>query len=633
MIDKLNIQDLYPLSPIQSGFLFQHLYAPQSDAYFVQSVFLINGVIDHNLLKLAWQKIIDTYSILRTGFVWQNLEMPFQYVLKSIKIEFNSLDWQNFSDIEQEARLKDFIKQDRKKGFDLNNVPLIRIHLIQKNSNSYYLVWSNHHILLDGWSSSIVFQNFLKLYKALNSNQEFLIKEDKPYRDYIAWLQKQDLTKAEQFWKQYLFSIEKPTYLSFKHLIKEKQNQDYSFYSEILSLNETERIKSFAQKHSLTLNTVLQGAVTIVIQHYLQQKEIVLGLTVSGRNINLTGIEDMVGLFINTLPLRIQFEDNNIISFLKKLQNDTQKINDYTYTQLADIQKCSGIDGDLFNLTFAFENYPFDENDIPLDFQIKRIKTIEKTEYPLTIMAGASKQTNIVFKYQTIHFDEKIIVRFAAHIKMILTQFISKQFSISSLFILKEEEEKLLFKLNYTEVKHAKQCIHKLIEEQVVKTPDNIAVVYKDTTITYRELNERANRLANYLISLGVVTETPVAVIMNRSLEMIVAIVAILKAGGTYIPIDRNLPEMRRQLIIDDIGSPIVLTDIDNIDMLSASFSLLICIEEEINIIEKFPSYNFNTDIVLQNLAYIIYTSGSTGVPKGVMITHESLNNYIQYSK
>ncbi|BBB56342.1 non-ribosomal peptide synthetase [Candidatus Megaera polyxenophila] len=633
MINKFNIQDLYPLSPIQSGFLFQHLYAPQSDAYFVQSIFLIDGVIETSNFKIAWQKIIDTYSILRTAFLWQDGDQALQYTLDHAEVPFVLEDWQDFSDIEQEERLKDFIEQDRKKGFDLNNVPLIRIHLIQKNSNSYYLVWSNHHILLDGWSSSTIFHNFLKLYRALNINQEFLIKEDKPYRDYIAWLQKQDLTRAEQFWKQYLSSLEEPTYLSFQHLIKEKQNQDYSIYSEVLSLDETKRIKNFAQKHGLTLNTILQGAVAIVVQHYLQQKEIVLGLTVSGRNINLTGIEDMVGLFINTLPLRVQFEENNIISFLKKLQNDTQKINDYTYTQLADIQKWSGIGGDLFNLTFAFENYPFDENDISLDFQIKRIKSIEKTEYPLTIMAGTSKQTNIVFKYQTIHFDEKIIVRFAAHIKMILTQFISKQFSISSLLILEEEEKKLLFKLNHTEVEYPIRCIHKLIEEQVEKTPDNIAVVYGDTTATYQELNEKANRLASYLRSLGVVTETPVAIVMNRSLEMIVAIIAILKAGATYIPIDRNLPEIKRQLIIDDIGSPIVLTDIHNIDMLSASFSLLICIEKETNIIERFSSNNFNTDIVLQNLAYIIYTSGSTGIPKGVMITHESLNNYIQYSK
>ncbi|BBB56343.1 non-ribosomal peptide synthetase [Candidatus Megaera polyxenophila] len=617
MINKFNIQDLYPLSPIQSGFLFQHLYAPQSDAYFVQSIFLIDGVIETSNFKIAWQKIIDTYSILRTGFVWQNLEMPFQYVLKTIKSEFNLLDWQDFSDIEQEERLKDFIEQDRKKGFDLNNVPLIRIHLIQKNSNSYYLVWSNHHILLDGWSSSTIFHNFLKLYRALNINQEFLIKEDKPYRDYIAWLQKQDLTRAEQFWKQYLSSLEEPTYLSFQHLIKEKQNQDYSIYSEVLSLDETKRIKNFAQKHGLTLNTILQGAVAIVVQHYLQQKEIVLGLTVSGRNINLTGIEDMVGLFINTLPLRVQFEENNIISFLKKLQNDTQKINDYTYTQLADIQKWIKFNQSLFNVIFIFENYLINSEKIT-NLNIKDIQSIERTEYPLTIVMSKEKELHIVLTYQTSHFNQEIIIRLSDHIKLVLFQIVTEQ----NIILLTQEEERKILSFN-TKVLYPQCFIYQLFERVVKNSLKETAVRCGDKELTYDQLNKISNKIGWYLVNKGVKSEESVAIIMERSVEMIAAIIGVLKAGGCYVPIEPNCPGDRLKFILEDAQVGIVLTQNSLIDKFISYNGEIITSDSYLFYEEK--DHNLSTIMYADNLAYIIYTSGSTGTPKGVMGTHENL--------
>jgi uncharacterized membrane protein len=297
------------------------------------------------------------------------------------------------------------------------------------------MIWSQHHIITDGWSSAIILNQFLKLYESLIQGAKISLPLQSAYRDYIAWIQKQDMEKTKQFWTTYLAPIESTTKLSFKEMIFEPiHTTDYNHDTFDLILNEelTQKLLCIAKERNLTLNTLIQGAIGYVIGTYTGQLNIVLGVTFSGRSTPLPGIEEMVGLFINTLPLYIQInKETSILSYLQKLQKDTQLLNEYAYTSLAQIQSWKGIEGGLFNTLFVFENYPFEDHHLQDKdvFSIKNVKGIEKTEYPLTITVGPGKELYIGLSYQTEHFTKEIIARLGIvppEVKNIKQQFLRR---------------------------------------------------------------------------------------------------------------------------------------------------------------------------------------------------------------
>ncbi|MBL8675864.1 MAG: amino acid adenylation domain-containing protein, partial [Alphaproteobacteria bacterium] len=660
---KPKIKDIYPLSPMQEGLLFHSLYAPHSDAYFVQSLFNFEGTINILAFQSAWQKICDSHSIFRTGFFWQDGEDPEQYVLESIDIPFEILDWQGLEEAEQKQKLDAFLQEDRKKGFDLSKPPLFRLTLIQWQPQKYSLIWSQHHILLDGWCLPIVLRDVLQAYEATLQGKEPQFPSRRPFRDYIAWLQHQDIEQAEKFWKDTLHNLEEPTRLSFKGLIHSTSAKDYDTYHTVLSENDTENLRKFAQDHGLTLNTLLQGAVGAVLKAYTRQKEIVLGVTISGRSINLPGIEDMVGLFINTLPLCMEFKsEDTILSFLHTLQQNTQKLNDYAYASLAQVQSWSGMNQSLFDVLFVFENYPVEENvkTPKCGFEIKDVKISEKSEYPLTIAVVPGNQLCLMFSYQTEHFNEDLIKKLAEHIKHVLKGVINspKEDLLKSIYELplltSQEKHQLLIEWNNTKADYpADKTVHQLFEEQVKKTPHNTAVIYENQELSYEQLNAKANQLAHYLRGQGVGPDTLVAIAVERSLEMIIGLLAILKAGGAYVPLDPAYPEDRLQFMLEDTNAPLLITQAhlkERFNSYSGKvFSLQLdtvikdlFIEDStvsvpesslvwINLSDE-PSQNPLSLSTPNNLAYVIYTSGSTGKPKGVENTHQAFLNRINWT-
>jgi non-ribosomal peptide synthetase component F len=417
--------------------------------------------------------------------------------------------------------------------------------------------------LTDGWCSYIV-KDLYKTYTALHQGIEPQLTPRRPYRDYIGWLQKQDMAQAETFWKGYLSSVEEPTRLSFKGLV-EANEKDYENYSFVLSLEETEDLKRFAQENGLTLNTVIQGAVGLVLKTYTGQAEPVMGVTVSGRNIDLSGAEEMVGLFINTLPLKMSSQSkDNILSFLTRLQEDAQKLNEYAYTPLAQIQSWSSLNRSLFDVIFVFENYPIEEqsSEDKSSLKMRGVKGVEKAEYPLSIIVGPGRQLYLNLAYQTEYFDENLIKRLGEHIRHILREMLVFKASIQEIPVLTApEKEQLLVEWNDTKADYPEnETIVQLFEEQVEKTPDNIAVVYEDQELSYKELNERANQLGHYLRSLGVGADTLVAIAVERSLEMIVGLLGILKAGGAYVPLDPSYPSERLEYMLQDTGAAVLIT-------------------------------------------------------------------------
>jgi amino acid adenylation domain-containing protein/non-ribosomal peptide synthase protein (TIGR01720 family) len=621
------IEAIYPLSPMQSGLLFQALYRPDSDAYFVQSIFEFEERIDLTAFHSAWQKVSKAHAALRTGLVWEGLETPLQYVLETIEIPLEIKDWR---DSQEKRRLEAFIQEDRKRKFDLRQAPLLRLTLIQWSETKYTLVWSQHHILLDGWSLPVILGDVLRTYEALQQGKNINLPARRPYIDYIAWLQKQESEKAEKFWKEYLKGLEGPTQLSFKQLIEPKQGYEECFFN--WSIEETKKIQQFAKGHGLTVNTILQGAVGIVLKTYTQKQEVVLGVTVSGRGITLPGVEEMTGLFINTLPLRMEVKGNGI-PFLKAIQEQSRKIEEYAYSSLAQIQSWAGMSEGLFNISYIFENYPFDPAIVQssLGSSIKSTRGVERTEYSLGIMGYLTEQLCLNITYQTEHFDEKFIKRFGQHLKVALQWLMERSNQLTELYLLTEgEDHQILAVWNNTERSFPKdKTVHQLFEEQVAKTPDNIAVVFEEVSLTYRELNEKANRVAHHLREQGVEPDSLVAIACERSLEMIIGILAILKAGGAYVPIDPSYPQERIQFMLEDIQATLLLTQQDILKELPRTKAKLILLDEGKGELENYPITNPSSTAQPHHLAYVIYTSGSTGKPKGVMVEHISVVNTI----
>ncbi|MFN7836071.1 MAG: condensation domain-containing protein, partial [Burkholderiaceae bacterium] len=476
------VQDIYPLSPMQEGFLFQSIYQPDSDAYFVQLALDLEGDVHPETFKKAFQKVAEIHPILRTGFIWKELDKPLQYVLENIDIPFT---------VEETQDVEAFIQKDRQTLFDLSKAPLFRVALLKRAENSYTLVWSNHHILTDGWSSPVILNDLFQTYEELSKGNVPVLKARPLYRDYIEWIQKQDKEKAKEFWLEYLKDIEGRTSLSFKGICIEDKETDYRKHGIRFTEEETKQLEEFAQNEGITLNTLLQGAVGKLLYHYVHQKKLVIGVTVSGRDIPLPGIEEMVGLFINTLPVRFNFSEKlTAREYLQKVQDWTQQVNEYSYTPLADVQSWANNAERLFDVHFVFENYPVEENtgDKEGSIQITGGKGVEKSEYPLTIIVARGKELRVEFNYQTEHFDEIIIEKIGDQIQFLLKELLKEtQQEIHLIpYLPQREQEKVLVEWNQTEAEYPKdKTIHQLFEEQVEKNPKSTALVFEEEEMSY----------------------------------------------------------------------------------------------------------------------------------------------------
>lgn len=416
---KATIEDIYPLSPLQAGFLFHTLYEKRSDAYILQSVYEISEKVDVSLVKEAWNLLLPKYEVFRTGVQWEDLDEPLQYVLDTVELPWVEDDWRQYSYVDQKIKLEQYLEEDRKKGFDVSIPPLIRISMIRCDADRYFMLVTRHHIIVDGWCSPIIMGHFLENYAALKVGHVTNNKKPLPYREYINWLSRQDEQQAEHFWRTELEGFyEISRMCDKKDIDKEGSHSEYQIE---LPKNQLDLLKELAQSKQVTLNTVVQAAWSIVLSRYSQKEDVLFGITVSGRSIDLPGVEDMVGLFINTLPLRINVDEYlNISQFLKNIQAKTAELNRYAHTSLAKIQtwaKTSGEKG-VFDHILIFENYStkkLDQNNGSF-LRLERIGGKEKTEYPLTIaVLPKSSGLEINFGYQENHFSLNQIKNIATH--------------------------------------------------------------------------------------------------------------------------------------------------------------------------------------------------------------------------
>ncbi|HCF30472.1 MAG TPA: non-ribosomal peptide synthetase, partial [Cyanobacteria bacterium UBA11049] len=541
-MNKKNIENIYPLSPTQQGILFHTLYAPKSGVYVVQSCYTFSKTLNIAAFKQAWQQVINQYPILRTCFYWKQHKEPFQVVNRNVHLPWQQYDWQEFPISEQPKRLEAFLQADRQQGFDVSQAPLMRLTLIQVAKETYHFIWSSHHLILDGWSGALVLQQVFQAYEALCNGQVVSLPRCRPYADYIAWLQQQDLSQAEAFWRKLLQGFTAPTQLRVSR--SANGTTGYNEQSLKLSPATTAALQSLARQHKLTLNTLVQGAWAILLGRYSGEEDVVFGATSAGRPPALVGSESMVGLFINTLPVRMQVSgDELLIPWLQKLQAQQVEAQQYEYSPLVQVQGWSEVPRDLplFESILVFENYPVDASlkEWATEMQIHEIRSVETTNYPITIKAALSTELSLEIVGDRSRFDAATITRMLGHLQTLLEGMVANPHqSLCSLPLLTAAEHQQLVEWNNTQTDYPKdKCIHQLFEEQVEKTPDAVAVVFESQQLTYRQLNQRANQLAHYLQKCGVGPEIPVGICVHRSIEMIVGLLGILKAGGAYVPL------------------------------------------------------------------------------------------------
>ena len=636
---EAGIEDILSLSPMQHGMLFHRLYNPESGQYVAQFIFTIRGELNAQAFAEAWRQVAQRQSVLRTGFIWERDE-PLQIVREQVSLPWEQQDWRELSATAQEERLQSYLEKDRQRGFDLTKAPLLRLLLIRRSGDTYQLLWSLAMMLLDGWSVGPLLGEVFILYEALCRNEPAKLGHVRPYRDYISWLQSQPLGAAERFWREKLRGFSSPTQLALNRPVSGSQAvTGRQSQQEIrLSVEETAKLSAAARRHQLTLNTMVQGAWAIMLSRYSGEGEVVFGATVAGRPAELHGVEQMVGLFINTLPMRVRINEGERVSeWLRGLQAEAVEMRQYEYSPLVEIAGWSEVPRgtQLFESILVFDNYPFDRSMAAqvrqrTGLEVRDLSVLEQTNSPLTITISPGAELGLKLSYEKEWFDEETISRMLDHFQQLLRAIAADpQQRVCDLSLLTDSErQQLLIEFNDTAAEFPQDvCLHQLIEQQVARTPEQVAVVFEGEEVSYREFNERANQLAHHLRSLGVTAESRVGILLERSVEMVVALLGVLKAGGAYVPLDPEYPAERLRFMLEDAQVAVLITQPQLAATLPSSSTQLLLLEEAAERLGEYESSNPELLTAAEHLAYIIYTSGSTGQPKGAMNTHRGIVN------
>ncbi len=650
MINRQNVEDVYSLSPMQQGMLFHSLYTPDSGIYVEQMGLEISGPLNFSALAQAWQRCIDHHAILRTAFVWEKLAQPLQVVGRQVTLKIDQQDWQSLSEEVQKSQLDDWFKADQAQGFVVSKAPLMRLTLIQLGPERCYFIWSHHHLLLDGWSAALLLEQVWKQYETICKGQMLSLEPTRPYRAYILWLQQQDYAIAQRFWKQSLKGFTNPTLISGHSHRSERGTPDSTLHKTLprhveqtiqLTAATTTQLQNFVQHQRLTLNTLIQGAWAILLSRYSGETDVVFGTTVSGRSPSLTGAESMVGLLINTLPVRTQIEPQmRVIDWLQQFQIRQAEARQYDYMPLSQLQQWSEVEAGvpLFESLLIVENYPKTLELKEGNVRICPVRMVERTNYPMTVVAEPGDRLTIKLVYNRDRFNDELMTRFGKHLQTLLETIpTNASHTLSALSILTPaERQQLLVTWNQTALSVPNVSIHRLFEKQVEKTPDAIALVFQNTQpLTYQALNQQANQFAHYLQTLGIEPDMLVGLSLERSPLMLIALLGILKAGGAYVPLDPSYPLERLRFMIEDSQTALLVTQTSLSDQLAVGIKeqphppKVLCLDTDWDLISQQPQHNPVTSVTPQNLAYVIYTSGSTGTPKGVMVEHHSVVNFL----
>lgn len=639
------VDAVYPLSPMQEGMLFHSLFDNDHGVYFEQLSVEVLGSADRETLKKAWMQVVNRHPALRSAFVWQDIDRPLQIVHHSVDMEISEIDWRHIDSEHESQKLDTWLEKDRQRGFDFDKPGLMRLAWLHLPGNRSRLIWSFHHIVLDGWSLPLVMGEVFQTYGMMVKGIDPMLPQAGSYEEFISYLEQVDKGDALQFWKLYLAEFEAPTPLPNKKAVPD--HGEKLFQDQHLKLSEsfTGRLQQFARDQHVTLNTVIQAAWGVLLARYSNELDVVFGTTVSGRPADLPNVENIVGLFINTLPLRITLDERITIGpLLKRMQEDQVDLRRFEFTPLVDIHRHSAVPGDqsLFESILVFENYPVGDAvhqaDGLIDFG--HITTIEHTNFPITLIVEPADQLGVRLSYDTSLFEYDVIARLLEHLRTLLHSMLSQpDMPLLKLPMLSEDERNnVLRNWNPAAANYPRNlCIHQIFERHVKAHPERIAVIAGELQLSYEALNARANQLARYMLELGVKEGDFIALALQRSVDMLVCTLATLKVGAAYVPVDPDYPEERIAYMLEHTGAPLVISLQKEKQRLTSIASglvqppqLLILEDSQHAISAKSPDnppsqFSASGQRNAERNAYVIYTSGSTGKPKGVLVQHLSV--------
>ncbi|MET8178288.1 non-ribosomal peptide synthase/polyketide synthase [Streptomyces sp. NPDC005336] len=610
--DGREVEDVHPLTPLQAGMLF-HGLVDAAGAYFDQVAIRIGGIADPDAFAAAWQSVVDRTPVLRSAVRWEGLEEPVQVVHRTVELPVTRHDWRDLSSAAREAALRRLLAEDRAAGMELTTAPLVRIAVARLPDDEITLVWTSHHLILDGWSTGQIFAEVCEGYAALTEGRTARLPARRPFRDFLRWLRGQDQERAEGYWRQVLAGFGARTPLPYDRPPTEAHRATSGALTRLeLTREVSARLRETARGHGLTVNTVVQGAWALLLSRYSGESDVVFGTTASGRPAELPGVETMVGMFINTVPTRTVVEGGHeVVRWLRELQEHQSDSRRFDFVSLARIQGLSAVPGAeaLFDSMVVFENYPFDESSAAdAGIVIREVRAEDATNFPLCLRAYLGDRLGFDIAYDPALFDAATVERAAAHLQTLLTGIADGAGrALDELRLLTPaEHRRALREWNDTARPLPEGSLDQLFAEQVRRTPDAVALTGA-TTLSYRQLDDWSGRLAGALVESGVRVEDRVALLMGRSAELVVAQLAVVKAGGVYVPVDVRAPRERQRVLLDRAGAAVVLTPGE---VAAARHGA-----------QAPPVVRVDRD----NLAYGMFTSGSTGVPKAVGVRHRDV--------
>ena len=637
MAAKENIADIYRLSPIQQGLLFHCLKADNSSVYVEQFAQDLNGRVKADLFDQAWQLAIQTHTILRTGFIWQGVDHPVQVVFKAVNFTLDVHDFSAMTSEQYDSAVKELQNQALNRSFELKKPPLMAFALIHCPDGNSRVVWTYHHLVLDGWSAFLVLEQVLTLYGRLENNETVSVPKVPGYKQFVLWQKSQDQQKAKDYWHQQLGDFSAPTPLGLPATLQNQPRAsaagDYQTLNFTLTAELGSALAQLAQQQHITVSTVLQAAWAYWLSISSREDDVVFGLTLSGRSAELPGSENIAGLLINTLPCRVSLPaaDITLAQWLSELQQQFVKLRQFEYSALTDIRSCTQVtqDVDLFNSMLAIETFPYS------DVQLADIEVSQQTNYQLTLVIEPAGDYRVRMMFDRNHFSNEVISNVFEQYQQILCQIGEKIAQpVSCLSLLSPAEKNRQDHWNATQCPQPQYSLSERFVAQAKQTPEAIALVVGEQRLSYHQLDQQSNQLAHYLLGVtdrGSFVGQSIAMLFEPSVAQIVVIVAIVKLGAAYVPIDSSLPSARAQEMITRLDLALLLSHRQLAATMVLDDLMVIDTDHQADDINHCSTATVVTPLAENDLLYVVHTSGSTGIPKAAGVYHHSFVNLIDW--
>jgi amino acid adenylation domain-containing protein/non-ribosomal peptide synthase protein (TIGR01720 family) len=634
------LQDVYPLTSLQEGLLFHSLAHAGGAMYHMQDRYTLVGPLDVALLERALEALVDQHPVLRSSFAWQGLSRPQQLVHRKLRLPFEYIDLGQHPPEAQRQQIDSILAEELRCGFDLTRTPLLRVRLVRLAEDRHWLIRSHHHILMDAWCTSLWLRDCMAHYRSLLEGRPAARPGAPPFHAYVTWLATRDRESARAYFRRSLAGFLESTPLVIAGSAAEQDLSTMADCSLQLTEAETLGLTQAARGAGVTLNTLVQAAFALLLGRYADCDDVLFGVTVAGRPVELAGIEDTLGLFINSLPLRVHLAPQmRLAHFLVELQAQNAELRHHEYLPLREVQAVSEIarGAPLFQHLLVFENAPIDPSlqdpRAPLHFASAESRT--HTNYPITAVVVPGKRLQLQLSYAPAMVPAEAARRMLVHFERLLLQLTGPASTrLFELDLLPDVERQCL-------LADAAMCAaHEAADVDLGgrlaaysrRTPASVAVACGSAELTYAQLHAQVRRVAAGLRAREIGPEQPVAVWAERSCEFVVMLLAILDVGAVYVPLEPALPDARIDDMLARCKPALVLVDAARAQRLQASSSAMAnCRHERLDtmLAEQAPVREHSAPAHPAQLAYVIFTSGSTGRPKGAMVHRGGLENQL----